>query len=51
MAYARLPSFSRRSTLDLVDSFKAANVAALDGVVLDLRNNPGGVIQEGEEAR
>lgn len=46
VAYARLPSFSRHTTQELVDEFKNVNVGRLDGVVLDLRNNPGGVIQE-----
>ena len=46
VAYARLPNFSRRTTQELVVNFKSVNVGKLDGVVLDLRNNAGGVIQE-----
>ncbi|GMH86618.1 hypothetical protein TrVE_jg10688 [Triparma verrucosa] len=46
VAYARLPNFSRKSSTSLVSKFEGVDVNALSGVILDLRNNFGGVIQE-----
>ncbi len=45
--YLRISNFQARTTEDLlaeVAELKAANVDGLKGVVLDLRNNPGGVL-------
>lgn len=47
IVYVRLPNFSRQTTQLFVEKFKNnVNVNNVDGVVLDLRNNFGGVIQE-----
>lgn len=45
--YLRIATFQSRTGEDLVkqlDQLKADNKAALKGVILDLRNNPGGVL-------
>ena len=45
--YLRITNFQSRTTRDLVDaveSMKAENDGKLKGLVLDLRNNPGGVL-------
>lgn len=47
-AYVRLSQFQSRSTDDLlkaVDKLREKADEGLDGLVLDLRNNPGGVLQ------
>lgn len=45
--YLRISSFQSRTTADLlkaIDKLKQQNDNHLDGVILDLRNNPGGVL-------
>lgn len=45
--YLRISSFQSRTTenlLDAIDKLKAENKGDLQGLVLDLRNNPGGVL-------
>jgi len=46
--YVRISQFQRRTGGDLLtalETLRDENGAALDGLVLDLRNNPGGVLQ------
>jgi len=47
-AYVRIAQFQENTADDLknaLEKLKTANKGTLDGVVLDLRNNPGGVLQ------
>jgi carboxyl-terminal processing protease len=51
VAYLRLKQFqsgTRDDLLDVVAAVRKADAADLEGVVLDLRNNPGGLIDEAE---
>ncbi len=44
--YARLPAFTHRTTSELVAEISAFDKAAVTGVIVDLRNNYGGVVQD-----
>ena len=44
--WLRLTRFSERTTQELHDALKAAVKKGLKGVVLDLRNNPGGLVDQ-----
>jgi carboxyl-terminal processing protease len=49
VGYVRLSQFSPHTTRDLVQTLKAQQAEAgghLDGIVLDLRNNPGGLLDQ-----
>lgn len=44
--WLRITRFSERTTQELQDAIKAATKAGLKGIVLDLRNNPGGLVDQ-----
>jgi carboxyl-terminal processing protease len=46
VALVRVSRFSNGVTADLADGLRAATDAGSTGVVLDLRNNPGGLLEE-----
>jgi carboxyl-terminal processing protease len=46
LAHIRISSFSRNVTEDLKEALQAVADQKLTGIVLDLRNNPGGLLQE-----
>jgi len=47
IGYIRLSQFNETTDHDLREALTRLNVAALNGLVLDLRNNPGGLLNEG----
>ena len=47
VGYVRLSGFNETTDRDLTEALKQLNVAKLDGLVLDLRANPGGLLNEG----
>jgi C-terminal peptidase prc len=49
IAYVRLSQFQRSSTHDLVETMKALKKEGLRGLVLDLRFNPGGYLDVGQD--
>ncbi len=49
LAQLRISSFSRDVGEDLREAVEAAEAAGATGLVLDLRNNPGGLLQEAVE--
>ena len=44
--WMRITRFSERTTQELQEAIKAASKANLKGIVLDLRNNPGGLVDQ-----
>ncbi len=49
IGYIRLDSFAETTGQELRDALKKVDVKNLDGLVFDLRNNPGGLLQEAIE--
>jgi len=49
-AYVRVTSWDMQSSKQLTDAFTKLGADKLDGVVLDLRNNPGGVVKAALDA-
>lgn len=47
IGYVRIQSFNETTTQELRDKLRELNPATLKGLVLDLRNNPGGLLAEG----
>jgi carboxyl-terminal processing protease len=47
IGYMRISSFNETTSQELRDKLREFNPAALKGLVLDLRNNPGGLLAEG----
>jgi len=47
IGYVRLSQFNETTDHDLRDALRQLNVASLSGLILDLRNNPGGLLNEG----
>ncbi len=45
IAYIKLANFERETAKDLVEAIDSAGGAALQGLVLDLRGNPGGLVE------
>ncbi len=46
VGYVRLSSFNETTDRELADALKQLNVATLDGLILDMRPNPGGLLNE-----
>jgi carboxyl-terminal processing protease len=46
IGYIRLSGFSEITDRELADAMKQLNAASLDGLVLDMRGNPGGLVNE-----
>lgn len=46
IGYARVSSFNETTDSDLQDALKQLNYSHLDGLILDLRGNPGGLLNE-----
>ncbi len=46
IGYIRVSDFNETTDSDLAAAFKQLNVASLDGLILDLRGNPGGLLNE-----
>lgn len=46
LAYIRISSFTRTTPKELSDAIKAAEDAGARGIILDLRSNPGGLLNE-----
>lgn len=44
--WVRITRFSERTTQELHDALNAASKKGLKGIVLDLRNNPGGLVEQ-----
>src|SRR5437879_2993865 len=42
-----LPTVTETTELELADALKSLGIATLSGLILDLRNNPGGLLNEG----
>jgi carboxyl-terminal processing protease len=49
VGYVKLESFAETTGAELRDALKKLDVKNLDGLVFDLRNNPGGLLQEAIE--
>ena len=47
IAYASVESFNENTSSELEDTLKALGETNIKGLVLDLRNNPGGLLNEG----
>ena len=47
IGYIRISSFNETTSQELRDKLRELNPASLKGLVLDLRNNPGGLLAEG----
>ncbi len=47
IGYIRLSQFNETTDRDLRDALRQLNVGTLSGLILDLRNNPGGLLNEG----
>ncbi len=47
IAYASVESFNENTSTELEDTLKALGESNIKGLVLDLRNNPGGLLNEG----
>jgi carboxyl-terminal processing protease len=47
VAYIRISSFNETTSRELRDKLREFNPANIKGLVLDLRNNPGGLLNEG----
>jgi carboxyl-terminal processing protease len=46
IGYIRLSSFNETTDRELADALRQLKVATLDGLVLDMRSNPGGLLNE-----
>jgi carboxyl-terminal processing protease len=46
IGYIRLSSFNETTDRELADALKQLNAASLDGLILDMRGNPGGLLNE-----
>jgi carboxyl-terminal processing protease len=49
IGYIRLSGFNETTGRELADALKQVNVAGLDGLILDMRANPGGLLNEAVE--
>jgi carboxyl-terminal processing protease len=49
VGYVRMSEFQERSAEDLAKSIRKLEKQGLDGIILDLRNNPGGLLQSAVE--
>jgi len=47
IGYVRVASFNETTDRELQDALEKLNVSSLRGLVVDLRNNPGGLLNEG----
>jgi carboxyl-terminal processing protease len=47
VGYIRIASFNETTSQELRDKLRELNPASLKGLILDLRNNPGGLLAEG----
>jgi carboxyl-terminal processing protease len=47
IGYVHLSQFNETTDHDLADALKQLNVSSLNGLIFDLRNNPGGLLNEG----
>ncbi len=47
VGYVRLSGFNETTDRELADALKQLNVGSLSGLILDLRGNPGGLLNEG----
>src|SRR5215467_5518706 len=46
IGYIRLSSFNETTDHEIADALKDLNASALDGLILDMRGNPGGLLNE-----
>jgi carboxyl-terminal processing protease len=46
IGYIRLSSFNETTDREIEEAFKQLNVSSLDGLILDMRGNPGGLLNE-----
>src|SRR5215510_12682111 len=46
IGYIRLSSFNETTDREIADALKQLNAASLDGLILDMRGNPGGLLNE-----
>ncbi len=46
IGYVRVPSFNETTDTDLADALRQVNYPHLDALILDLRGNPGGLLNE-----
>jgi carboxyl-terminal processing protease len=46
IGYVRLSAFNETTDREIADSLNQLNVASLDGLILDMRGNPGGLLNE-----
>jgi carboxyl-terminal processing protease len=46
VGYIRLSGFNETTDREIADSLKQLNAATLDGLILDMRGNPGGLLNE-----
>lgn len=46
IGYIRLSSFNETTDREIADALKQLNVSTLDGLILDMRGNPGGLLNE-----
>src|SRR5437879_13822761 len=49
VGYIKLESFAETTGQELRDALRKLDVKNMDGLVFDLRNNPGGLLQEASE--
>ncbi len=47
IGYVKLAGFNETTDRELADALKQLNVSSLSGLILDLRGNPGGLLNEG----
>src|SRR5229473_4850089 len=47
IGYVKLSGFNETTDRELADALKQLNVSSLNGLILDLRGNPGGLLNEG----
>jgi carboxyl-terminal processing protease len=46
IGYVRLSGFNETTATEIADALKQVNAASLDGLILDMRGNPGGLLNE-----
>ncbi len=46
IGYIRLSSFNETTDREIADALKQSNASSLDGLILDMRGNPGGLLNE-----